>query len=68
MLNKRHIYKTVNYNRNIGVLLKNDYLFIRDLLERQLIEMQNLEIDNHDEIDRLKLLFIKIDHKIAMFR
>lgn len=68
MLNKRHIYKTVNYNRKIGVLLKDDYLFVRDLLERQLLEMQKLEIDNHDEIDRLKLLFIKIDHKIAMFR
>lgn len=67
-MNNRHIYKTVNYDRNKGVLLKLDYLFIRDLLERQLIEMQNLETDNHDEIDRLKLLFIKIDHKIAMFR
>lgn len=64
----RHIYKTVNYDRKIGVLLKTDYLFIFDLLERQLEVMQSLDIDNHKEIDRLKILFIKLEHQIQQFR
>ena len=64
----RHIYKTVNYDRKIGVLLKSDYLFISDLLERQLEVMQSLDIDNHKEIDRLKILFIKLEHQIQQFR
>ena len=68
MERNRHIYKTVSYDRKIGVLLKTDYLFIQDLLERQLVVMQSLDIDNHKEIDRLKILFIKLEHEIQRFR
>lgn len=33
-------------------------------LESYLEHIQGLDIDNHDEIDRLKILFIKLDHQI----
>lgn len=64
----RHIYRTGFYNRNIGVLNKSDFIFIRDSLEKYLDQIRELDIDNHDEIDRLKLLFIKLDHQIERFR
>ncbi len=32
----RHLYRTVSYNRNKGVLLKEDYIFIRQCLEKHL--------------------------------
>jgi len=64
----RHIYRTGFYNRNIGVLNKSDFIFIRDSLEKYLDHIRELDIDNHDEIDQLKLLFIKLDHQIERFR
>jgi len=64
----RHIYRTGFYNRNIGVLNKSDFIFIRDSLEKYLDQIRELDIDNHDEIDRLKILFIKLDHQIERFR
>ena len=64
----RHIYKTVSYDRKIGVLRKEDYVFMRECLERYSIQISLLDIDNHDEIMMLKLLFIKLEHQIQQFR
>ena len=64
----RHIYKTTFYNRNKGVMLKSDFVFMRECLERYSIQIQLLDIDNHDEIMQLKLLFIKLDHHIDRLR
>lgn len=64
----QHIYRTGFYNRNIGVLNKSDYVFMRECLEKYLGEIQQLDIDNYEEIDQLKLLFIKLDHQIERFR
>ncbi|AXY60131.1 hypothetical protein CDG61_08900 [Acinetobacter sp. WCHAc010052] len=58
----RHVYKSTLYNRNKGVLTKTDFEFMRELLERQLVQLQQL--DRHDEIDQLKQLFIRLDHQI----
>lgn len=61
----RHLYRTVSYNRNKGVLLKDDYIFIREFLEKHLENMQLSNEDYSIEIDQLKVLFIKLDHTIA---
>jgi len=64
----RHIYRTGFYNRNIGILNKSDYVFMRDSLEKYLDQIRELDIDNYDEIDQLNLLFIKLDHHIDRLR
>ena len=64
----RHVWRTTFYNRNIGVLQKSDYVFMRDSLEKYLDQIRELDIDNYDEIDQLKLLFIKLDHHIDRLR
>ena len=64
----RHIYKTSSYDRNKGVMLKSDFVFMRECLERYSIQIQSLDIDNHDEIMQLKLFFIKLDHHIDRLR
>ena len=61
-MKNRHVYKSTLYNRNKGVLTKTDFEFMRELLERQLIQLQ--QSDRHDEIDQLKQLFIRLDHQI----
>lgn len=67
-MNNRHVWKTTFYNRNIGVLHKSDYVFMRESLEKYLDAIRELDIDNYDEIDQLKLLFIKLDHHIDRLR
>ena len=67
-MNNRHVWRTTFYNRNIGVLQKSDYIFMRDSLEQYLDHIRELDVDNYDEIDRLKLLFIKLDHHIDRLR
>lgn len=62
---KNYVYGTVLYNRNKGVLRKNDYVFIRDCLEKHLENMQSSNIDYSLEIDQLKQLFIRLDHTIS---
>ena len=64
----RHLYKTVNYDRSKGVLTKADYVYMRDLLENVLEQLQNSELDNDREIDQLKQFFIKLDHHIDRLR
>ena len=67
-MKNRHIWRTTFYNRNIGVLQKSDYIFIRDSLEKYLDQIRELDTDNYNEIDQLKLLFIKLDHHIDRLR
>lgn len=64
----RHIFRTSFYDRNKGVLFKSDYVFIRESLEKYLDQIRELDTDNHEEIDQLKLLFIKLDHHIQRMR
>lgn len=64
----RHIFRTSFYDRNKGVLFKSDYVFIRDSLEKYLDQIRELDLDNYEEIDQLKLLFIKLDHHIQRMR
>ena len=64
----RHIYKTSSYDRNKGVMLKSDFVFMRESLEKYLDHVRDLQTNNFEEIDQLKLLFIKLDHHIDRFR
>jgi len=64
----RHIFRTSFYDRNKGVLFKSDYVFIRESLEKYLVQICELDTNNHEEIDQLKLLFIKLDHHIQRMR
>ncbi|RKG33096.1 hypothetical protein D7V20_18085 [Acinetobacter rongchengensis] len=68
MNKNRHVWRTTFYNRNIGVLVKSDYILIRDSLEKYLDQIRELDTDNYNEIDQLKLLFIKLDHHIDRLR
>ena len=61
----RHIYKTISYDRSKGVLTKADYVYMRDLLENVLVQMQESDLDHDEEITKLKILFIRLDHHIA---
>jgi len=68
MIQNKHLYRTVSYDRSKGVLTKDDYLYMRDLLEIALQELQNSDSDRDSEIDRLKQFFIKFDHHVARMR
>lgn len=63
-MNNRHVYSTIAYSRNKGVLRKEDYIFMRECLEKHLENMQLSNDDLAREIDTLKVLFIKLDHTI----
>lgn len=63
----RHIWKTY-YNRRIGVLQNSDYILMRESLEKYLDHIRELDIDNRDEIEQLKLMFIRLDHHIDRLR
>lgn len=41
---------------------------MRDSLESYLVHIQDLDVDNHDEIDQLKQFFINLDHHIDSIR
>ena len=56
----RHIYKTVNYDRKIDVLTKDDYMYMHDLLETVLEQLQNSDLDNDREIDHFENFFVKL--------
>ena len=42
--------------------------FIDEFLKRYINQFRKLDTDNHEEIDQLKLLFIKLDHHIQRMR
>ena len=67
-MKNRHIYSTTSYDRKKGSLNKDDYVYMRDLLENVLEQLQNSELDNDKEIDQLKQFFIKLDHHIDRLR
>jgi hypothetical protein len=68
MIRNAHLFKTVNYDRKIGVLTREDYSYMRDLLETALEQLQNSDLDKDSEIDRLKQFFIKFDHHVERLR
>lgn len=68
MIRNAHLFKTVNYDRKIGALTREDYSYMRDLLETALEQLQNSELDKDSEIDRLKQFFIKFDHHVERMR
>ncbi len=53
---------------NKGVMLKSNFVFIRDSLEKYLDYIRDLDTNNFEEIDQIKLLFIKLDHHIDRLR
>lgn len=53
-IDKQRHYKTVSYDRSKGTLTKADYVYMRNLLETVLEQLQNSELDNDNEIDQLK--------------
>jgi hypothetical protein len=61
----RKLYATGYYSRNIGMLRKEDYVFMRECLEKHLENIQLSNDDNAREIDSLKVLFIRLDHTIS---
>jgi len=58
------MFATGYYSRNIGVLRKQDYVFIKECLEDYLAHLQSQDADNSILIDELKVFFIKLDHTI----
>ncbi|OTG98634.1 hypothetical protein B9T30_12340 [Acinetobacter sp. ANC 4973] len=56
------------YDRSKGVLTKADYVYMRDLLETVLEQLQNSELNNDIEIDQLKQFFIKLDYHVDRMR
>lgn len=67
-MKNRHIWKTSFYDRNIGALQNSDYVLMRDSINKYLDLIRELDDDNYDEIDKLKLLLIRLDHHIARMR
>ena len=64
----RHIYSTTSYDRKKGSLNKDDYVYMRDLLETVLVQLQESNLDRDAEITKLKILFIRLDHHIDRIR
>ena len=68
-MTNRHVYSTIAYSRNKGVLRKEDYIFMRECLENYLEKIQqDFDQENDQEIMQIKLLFIKLDHHIDRLR
>lgn len=44
MIRNAHLFKTVNYDRKIGVLTREDYSYMRDLLETALEQNCKVQI------------------------
>ena len=64
----RYIFKTVSYDRSKGVLTKADYVYMHDLLETVLVPLQESNLDRDEEIKKLKILVIRLDHHIDRSR
>lgn len=67
-ITSKPFWKVRQYDRNIGALQKSDYVLIRGSLDKYLDLIRELDVDNYDEIDSLKLLLIRLDHHIARMR
>ena len=67
-MRNKHFWKTSFYDRNIGVLQNSDYVLMRDSVDKYLDLIRELDVDNYDEIEKLKLLLIRLDHHIARMR
>ena len=67
-MKNRHIYGTTSYDRKKGSLNKDDYVYMRDLLETVLVQLQESNLDRDEEITKLKILFIRLDHHIDRIR
>lgn len=68
-MKNRHIWRTIEpYNRNIGLLTTSDYKLIRNSLEKYLDYIRELDTDNYEEIEQLKLMFLRLDHYIARLK
>ncbi len=50
------------------MLQNTDYILMRESLEKYLDHIRELDIDNRDEIEQLKLMFIRLDHHIDRLR
>ena len=48
-MKNRHIYSTTSYDRKKGSLNKDDYVYMRDLLEIALEQLQNSDLDKDSE-------------------
>lgn len=51
-----------------GSLDKDDYVYMRDLLETVLVQLQESNLDRDEEITKLKTLVIRLDHHIDRIR
>ena len=60
-----YLYKIVSYDRSKGIVTKDDYVYMCDLLETVLVQLQESDLDNDAEITKLKILFIRLDNHIA---
>lgn len=67
-MRNKHFWKTSFYDRNIGVLQNSDYVLMRDSVDKYLDLIRELDVDNYDEIEKLKLLLIRLDHHISRMR
>lgn len=68
-MKNRHIWRTIEpYNRNIGLLTASDYKLIRNSLEKYLDYIRELDTDNYEEIEQLKLMFLRLDHHISRMK
>ena len=59
---------TASYDRKKGSLNKGDYVYMRDLLETVLVPLQESNLDRDEEIKKLKILVIRLDHHIDRSR
>lgn len=41
------------------------FIYMRNLLEKVLEDLQEADLDNDEEITKLKILFIRLDHHIT---
>lgn len=67
-MRNKHFWKTSFYDRNIGVLQNSDYVLMRDSVDKYLDLIRELDVDNYDDIEKLKLLLIRLDHHISRMR
>ncbi len=58
------LHASVNYDRRIGVLRKDDYTRIQFVLEGYLEKIQDSDETTNEEINDLKTLIWKVNHQL----